>query len=730
MKLRAYNPGFLADDELRRTFSVRENEYASILETLGESTAPANQHMLVIGPRGSGKTTLLLRVASEIRQDGSLSSHLHPVVFAEESYQVGTCGEFWLECLSRLSEQPRHPPEIDLEQSWQDLRTTTDDKMLELRCLSAVVEFADYLGKRLVFVVENLNMIFADMADPDAGWRLRQTLQTEPRIILLASATSRFDEIVNRDKALYDLFHIYWLQPLTTSECAALWQGVTGKEPAGDIRSLEILTGGSPRMLAIIAQFGASLSVSELMSDLLNLVDEHTEYFKSHLEALPAQERRVYLALAEEWRPATTREVAERARTDTNRCSAWLKRLVDKGAVTISGGTARRKLYYLTERMYNIYYLLRRHGGTSKVVESLVQFMVAFYSKNDLQQIRRRLVDEPSPFPSPGPSIYGELIAQLTTLLQTRFEEPVDLTRDYELVVRLLDAGQPVPPEAAAVALFNRAIALGQAGRAEEELDVYGDICDRFGNDGVSSIVVEVVVTSLVNKGIVLARVGRTDQALTAFDDVVVRLGNDRTQLAKDAVGTALVLKGGVLEELGRDREAMVAYRDVVDLLGNEQPPLGLEVAADALLGMAEIEVRTGRFDAATASATRALELCPDVPHVTVLGYGVNVLASLENGDTQAAKRHADVMLENLPTVQALRKTALETVMQLCRAIGPNEAIELLQTSSARDLLMPLTVALQRRIGLQPRVAREVDEVARDIQKRLEQAASAQPGSR
>ena len=43
-------------------------------------------------------------------------------------------------------------------------------------------------GKTLLY----LNMLFADIADPDAGWRLRHALQTEPRIVLLGSATSRY----------------------------------------------------------------------------------------------------------------------------------------------------------------------------------------------------------------------------------------------------------------------------------------------------------------------------------------------------------------------------------------------------------------------------------------------------------------------------------------------------------------------------------------------------------
>ena len=729
---RTYNPAFLSEDDLRRTFSVRKHEYASILETLRESTGPANQHMLVIGPRGSGKTTLLLRVASEIGQDPSLSSRLHAVVFAEESYQVSTCGEFWLECLSRLSEQPHRLPDIDLKQSWQDLRATTDDKMLELRCLSALLDYADRLDKRLVLMVENLNSMFADVVEPDFGWRLRHTLQTEPRVILLASATSRFDEIVNRDKALYDFFHTYWLQPLTNEECAALWQGVTQKEPTGDIRSLEILTGGSPRMLAIVAQFGASLSFGELMDDLLNLVDDHTEYFKSHLEALPAQERRVYLALAEEWKPATTREVAERARTDTNRCSAWLKRLVDKGAVATAGGTARRKLYYLTERMYNIYYLLRRHGGTSKVVESLVQFMAAFYSGDDLQKIQRRLVSEGPPVRDLHSAMYGDLLAQLTTVSQTLSGESADLTQDYERVMQLLRAGQRVPPDEAAIVLFNRAVALGQAGRRVEELAVYEDIDKRFGDERTSTIVVKAVARALVNRGIVLAQVGRTADAVEAFANVERRLRADRTRVAREAVGRALVLKAGVFEESGRDGDALIAYRDVIGRLGDERQPETLEICADALLGVAEIEVRAGRLDAAIAAAARALELCPRVPYVVVLAHEITVQAHLAEGNAREAKGAAEAMLSNLPSVQRLHKTALETAMELSRVIGPEQAIELIQASPAHDLLLPLTVALQRNMGLEPRVAHEVDEVARDVQKGLNEGDPGirQPGSR
>ena len=192
---RKYNPGFLTDDELVASFCVRTDEFVSMVEVLRECTGSSNTHQIVIGPRGIGKTSLLLRVAAEIQRDADLSSRFFPIVFAEESYEVSTAGEFWLECLSRLADQaPRNGDGPDLGCSFEELRQVQDDRMLGDRCLGVLQDFADREGKRLVLIVENLNMLFRDIANPDTGWRLRQTLQIEPRILLLASAISRFDE--------------------------------------------------------------------------------------------------------------------------------------------------------------------------------------------------------------------------------------------------------------------------------------------------------------------------------------------------------------------------------------------------------------------------------------------------------------------------------------------------------------------------------------------------------
>ena len=58
-------------------------------------------------------------------------------------------------------------------------------------------------------------------------------------------------------------------------------------------------------------------------------------------------------------------------------------------------------------------------------------------------------------------------------------------------------------------------------------------------------------------------------------------------------------------------------------------------------------------------------------------------------------------------------------------ALGPERMRELIQASPSANLLSPLTTALEWELGLEPRVAREIEEVARDIRQDLAKAREA-----
>lgn len=632
---KSYNPGFLTDDELKQVFCVRVGEYESLLETLSENTGESNQHVIVIGSRGSGKTTLLLRVALEVQEDPELASRLHPIVFAEESYSVGTCGEFWLECLSRLAEQtPYRTGEPDLRRTVEDIQRERNDRVLRDRCLGALLDFAESKQKRLVLHVENLDGLFHDMMDADAGWCLRKTLQTEPRIMMIGSATSRFGEIDRPDRALYDLFRVLSLQPLDRKESAVLCETVSGKAlDDGVVRRLQILTGGSPRLLAIVARFGASRSFGTLLSDLLDLVDEHTAYFKSHLESLAAQERRVYLALVELWKPATAREVAERARMETSKCSAQLRRLMGRGVVREAGGTDRRKQYYVIERLYNIYYLLRRSRGTDSLVAALVQFMDAYYSRTELLGIVDDMVGELS---SVGPHtrlIYRaalERVSSLPELALHFYREypdhvPSDVRTVTEKAAALLERGRktlaegdlrgalavledllkqyrrqmiPTVQNSVLAAVVNKSTILVHLNRDEEAMTACDEAAELFKASG-SPELRPAAATALLNKSYLLQRLGRTQDAIHVCDQLIDRIPSDGSDRVAELVATACLTRADMLDELGHGEDALAAYDGLQSRFGSSDSEDIVVVVANGQVNKAVTLSKLQRWDEA-----------------------------------------------------------------------------------------------------------------------------------
>ncbi len=185
-----YNPAFLSKEELVSSFVVRHAELELIVQVLRENVTESNQHVLVIGPRGIGKTMLVLRIVEEIRKEKDLGERWYPLVFSEESYPVTTPGEFWLEALFHLGQQTS---DERWKQTYHELGNEKDENRLRERALAQLMDFADAEGKRVLLVVENFNMLVGEQMHEDHGWTLRHTLLNEPRVMLLATATSRFE---------------------------------------------------------------------------------------------------------------------------------------------------------------------------------------------------------------------------------------------------------------------------------------------------------------------------------------------------------------------------------------------------------------------------------------------------------------------------------------------------------------------------------------------------------
>ncbi len=386
------NPAFLSQEELIQSFVVRQVDLDLIIETIKENTGNSNQHVLIIGPRGMGKTMLVLRAMAYIANDKELNSQWYPIVFSEESYEVFTAAEFWLRAIFHLSKQTK---DENLMQVHEGLKEEKDEKRLYERALACLLDFADQHNKRLLLVVENINMLLEEQIGADETWDIRHTLLNEPRIMLVGTAPSRFDEIDNAGKAMFDLFKSHHLEPLSTRDSKLLWEHLTGQEvEENKIRPIQILTGGNPRLLVIISSFAAGASFRELMKQLTFLIDEYTTYFKSNIESLPSLERKVFVTLANIWEPAEAARVARDARINVNITSSLLKRLESRGSVSITKSSGRKKSYQVTERLYNIYHLMRISGSQSDRVRAVVDFMINFYEGKELAKKLEELTED------------------------------------------------------------------------------------------------------------------------------------------------------------------------------------------------------------------------------------------------------------------------------------------------------------------------------------------------
>lgn len=389
--IRKFNPGlFQPEDEVIAQFVVRQVEFETVLEIVGDNLESLScQHVLVVAPRGRGKTMLLARLAAECRTNKKYSRCIVPVRFMEECYEVFTLADFWLEALNGLAKEVAASDadtSQELKKAHAEFKSRWREQGIADRARAAVMGTAERIDRHLVLMVENLQSL-VDAVDDDFGWGLRHALQTEPRLTLVATATSHFRALGDAEHAFFELFRPVHLDPLDSKSCHRLWHKLGGGERTKtEIEPVRILTGGSPRLIAIIASFASHYSLDRLLDELVGLIDSHTEYFRGHLEAMPKTERRVYLALADLWRPSTTGEVAARASLGVRTVSAMLGRLANRGAVLVRG-TGKNREYSAAEGLYCVYYKLRRDRGEAQIVRDLIRFMRLVFTEREQKRV-------------------------------------------------------------------------------------------------------------------------------------------------------------------------------------------------------------------------------------------------------------------------------------------------------------------------------------------------------
>ncbi|KIG14092.1 TPR domain protein, putative component of TonB system [Enhygromyxa salina] len=394
-----YNPDLLAKQELIRLFVARQPLLDRLVRDLRDEISGLAQHHLIVGRRGMGKTTLLRRLRFAIEDDPELDQRWLPLVFPEEQYNVASLSDFWLNCVDALADslEARGQRESlrSIDEQINEIATTADEATRRASALKLLLSMADGIQRRLVLLIDNVDLVLGRLDQDD--WALREVLSREPRLLVMGATSQALESSFRYDKAFYDFFRVHNLEGLDEAQAFEIMRHLAtltdqphvleliDREP-GRIQTLRLLSGGNPRTLVLLFNLLSQGTEGDARSDLERLLDQITPLYKHRFEELAPQAQRVVDGLALMWDPATARDLADRLRLDVSLTSAQLNRLVKQGVVEKTRLPGSKRIgFQISERFFNIWYLMRASRRMRRRLLFLVKFIELFFPSQDLR---------------------------------------------------------------------------------------------------------------------------------------------------------------------------------------------------------------------------------------------------------------------------------------------------------------------------------------------------------
>ncbi|HWR00413.1 MAG TPA: tetratricopeptide repeat protein [Chlorobaculum sp.] len=424
-----YNPHLWGDAELRSIFVARKPELTLLVEALRQTDADkVPQHILITGQRGMGKSTLMRRLALEVRQDSELSRCWLALTFPEEQYTVSNFAELLRNVLDALADSLERQGDSSRDEL---MRLDARIALLEAKpvaeqeriAIDTLKEYIDRTKRQILLLVDSTDLLFANLAGGgkmksdlrgtkinDAGatalWRLRRMLSHQHGLLWLGASYQALESQHYYEDTFHDFFRIVELRPLSLESMQdamlALAEtfgmaGLHGDEAAlamrrslearpERIRTLRAMTGGNPRTTVMLYELFAADRNGQVQSDLNGLLDSMTPLYKARMENLPEQARKILAHLMELWAPQPARELARVADIPVTTINSQLTRLDTDGLIEkVQLPGSKRKGYQVTERFFNIWYLMR--CSTRRLRQGLswlVEFMRLWYQPDEL----------------------------------------------------------------------------------------------------------------------------------------------------------------------------------------------------------------------------------------------------------------------------------------------------------------------------------------------------------
>jgi len=558
-----YNPQLQDDDIVEKLFVVRKEQFELLLnKILQEKENSIPQHYLIIGQRGMGKTTLLKRMEVELHKE-QYHRRFIPLLYREEQYNVKDLAEFWLNTLDALadslqSEKYSVQKVADIDKTIMEL-SRKPPKIISEEAYKYLMEICCDLHRRPVLLIDNIGLIFNRLDNNNKNnteqWALRKLLSENGAPIIVSGGVTLTDKVNTYGMPFFDFFQIQQLYKLNYEEFTKLLINIatvtnSDQKIIDSIqknrprqKSLHKLTGGSPRLAVMLFEQIAKGFSSNINDDLEILTDAITPLYKSRFEELPTQQQIILDAIALNWDAISLNKLSKATRMQNNQLSPQLKRLVDDGWIeTTPAYKAKGNAYFISERFFNIYYLIRNSSRRHKdKVYCLSKFLECFYGEEDLRKISDDLLKQ---------DIYSsEQMRLYLAVSMVRTLDPIHRDKIKDKTLKTLLKNEILCKEFD----FSEKYFLSK-GSSLFDLKKYNDAIDCFNK----------VIDSKKDEECAWCLKGKSLRELKKHKDALVCF-NELTKLKPNEV-CAWLVKGDLLFELERFNDALICFDKAIEI--------------------------------------------------------------------------------------------------------------------------------------------------------------------
>ena len=438
-----YNPHEQSQQQLIESFVARQDIFRDVYQSIKAfDPQQPGQHFLIEGQRGMGKTTLLLRLSYALDQDAEPRSWLIPLVFKEEAYYgIRRLFHLWENVIRNLEDK-----EHVFAGLFDQLSLDYDDRIdYEQFCFTRLIHALKHQGKQIILFIDNFGEFIRNFSFEERH-RLYEILRQEPSIRIVGASAMALEAFLHEEDGLYTLLERRRLGALTKEDTYNLLLKLaeayqkkaiierTIHEQPGRVESLRLLTGGVIRTIVLLFEIFSEQEEGNTLADLDAVLDRVTPLYKSRMDDLTPIQREVVHTIALNWEAMQAEEIARRARLTTQEIANVLSELEQvfliakvnsvsppgRGEGWVSSSTSppgrgegwvssstSQPLYCLTERFFNIWYLMRLStGGSQTRVKWLLHFLENWYNKTELlQQARMHIRALSQGRYQPGPRI-------------------------------------------------------------------------------------------------------------------------------------------------------------------------------------------------------------------------------------------------------------------------------------------------------------------------------------